>query len=189
MSTATGKKVLHATVPLSSEFIWNLRAGDTLFISGTIVTGRDAVHGRLLHPSRDGVQDRMEALLKDGVIYHCGPVARQNDVGTWEILAAGPTTSARMNSVENDVIKKYGLKAIIGKGGMSGVRWGDLGAVYLAFIGGAALIAKNAIQRVVDVYWIEEFGTPEAAWIIEVKDFGPLIVAQDTRGNNLYMTH
>lgn len=124
---------------------------------------------------------------KDLALYHCGPVVQQKGEG-WKIIAAGPTTSARMNLLEPIFVEKTGVRMIIGKGGMdenTAKALKTYGSVYLAFTGGAALIAAKAIIKVNSVEWVD-LGTPEAIWMLEVRDFGPLIVAIDSTGNNLY---
>jgi fumarate hydratase subunit beta len=170
--------------PFTAEKARALHAGDVVFLSGTVVTARDATHERLLD-KKVKLPDMLAKALGHKVLYHCGPVAKKEDDGTWDIKAAGPTTSDRMSAVENDVMKRHDVHAIIGKAGMRGVDWKGLGGCYLAFVGGAALLARQSIKRVVDVAWID-LGIPEAAWILEVEQFGPLIVAQDAHGGDLY---
>ena len=170
--------------PFTAEKARALHVGDVVFLSGTVVTARDATHERLLD-SRVPMPDALAKALGHKVLYHCGPVAKKNSDGTWDIKAAGPTTSARMSAVENDVMKRHDVHAIIGKAGMRGVDWKGLGGCYLAYVGGAALLARQAIKKVVDVAWMD-LGIPEAAWIFEVEQFGPLIVAQDAHGSDLY---
>ncbi len=170
--------------PFTAEKARALHAGDVVFLSGTIVTARDATHERLLDPRLE-LPDVLAKALGHKVLYHCGPVVKKNNDGTWEIKAAGPTTSDRMSAVENDVMKRHDLHAIIGKAGMRGVDWKGLGGCYLAFVGGAALLAWQAIKKLVGVAWLD-LGIPEAAWILEVERFGPLIVAQDAHGSDLY---
>nr|MDO8084835.1 FumA C-terminus/TtdB family hydratase beta subunit [Candidatus Sigynarchaeum springense] len=184
MSLKLEKKPVYIETPFTAEKARSFRAGDVVFLSGTIVTARDATHERLLDPKVQAPR-QLAAALDHKVLYHCGPVARKLDDGTWDVKAAGPTTSARMSSVEGDVMKRHDIHAIIGKAGMRGVDWKGLGGCYLAFVGGAALLARQAIKRVVDVAWID-LGIPEAAWILEVEEFGPLIVAQDAHGADLY---
>ncbi len=184
MSDKGEKTPVFVETPFTSEKAMSLRAGDVVFLSGTIVTARDATHERLLDPEAK-IPRELAAGLGHKVLYHCGPVARKREDGTWDIKAAGPTTSARMSAVEGDVMKRHDVHAIIGKAGIRGVDWKGLGGCYLAFVGGAALLARQAIKRVVDVAFIE-LGIPEAAWILEVEKFGPLIVAQDASGGDLY---
>ncbi|MEX2683990.1 MAG: FumA C-terminus/TtdB family hydratase beta subunit [Candidatus Sigynarchaeota archaeon] len=184
MSPEGKKTPMTIETPFTAEKARSLHAGDVVFLSGTIITARDATHERLLDPGVN-IPRALASAIEHKVLYHCGPVARKLDDGTWDIKAAGPTTSARMSAVERDVMKRYDIHAIIGKAGMRGVDWHGLGGCYLAFVGGAALLARQAIKYVVDVAWID-LGIPEAAWILEVEKFGPLIVAQDAHGADLY---
>jgi len=170
--------------PISEEDIRKLHVGDTIYISGTMVTARDSAHKRALEFFRRG--EPLPVNLEGGVVYHCGPLAMKED-DEWRVVAAGPTTSARMEMFEADFIKAYGVRVVVGKGGM-GQKTTDAmkeyGAVYAAFTGGAAVLAAQAIKRVVGVEWLD-LGVPEALWIFEVEDFGPLTVAIDAHGNNL----
>ncbi|MHA1369942.1 MAG: FumA C-terminus/TtdB family hydratase beta subunit [Promethearchaeota archaeon] len=178
---------IHVTTPVPENFVKTIEVGNKIFISGIIVTARDAVHQKLIDLEKTQIPEGLKNALNHGVIYHCGPIVKKsNDGGSWRVLAAGPTTSARMNNVETAIIQKFNIKIIIGKGGMQSVDWQKIGAVYTAFIGGGALLAKKSIVKVVDVFWLETLGIPEAAWIFQIKDFGPLIVAQDANGRDLY---
>jgi fumarate hydratase class I len=174
----TGREVaLHA--PISEEQVRSLKVGDVVLVSGRMYTGRDAVHSYLMkhEPPVD---------LRGGVLYHCGPVAVKDGNG-WRITAAGPTTSIREEPYQADIIRKYGIRVIIGKGGMGARTLAGLkesGAVYLNAIGGAAQFYARCIERVVDVS-LTEFGTPEAMWHLEVHDF-PAIVTMDAQGNSLH---
>ncbi len=171
--------------PVPEDEIRRLKAGDLIYVSGTIVTARDEAHLKALE-----LHERGEALPVDlrGVgIFHCGPIMRRVD-GEWRVVAAGPTTSARMEIFEDRFIEAFRPAVIIGKGGM-GERTAKAGAehgcVYGAFTGGAALLAARGIKRVRDVFWLEELGMPECLWVYEVEDFGPMIVTIDTHGSNL----
>lgn len=170
--------------PLLEEDIRKLKVGDIVYLTGIIVTARDAAHRRMLDYLKEGKPTPVD--LKGGVIYHCGPVVQKVNE-EWEVVAAGPTTSARMDLYEADVIKNFGVKMVIGKGGM-GSRTAqackEYGAVYVYFTGGAAVLAANAIKRVLKVEWLD-LGIPEALWILEVEDFGPLLVTIDSEGRNL----
>ncbi|HWR89215.1 MAG TPA: FumA C-terminus/TtdB family hydratase beta subunit [Dissulfurispiraceae bacterium] len=162
-----------------------LRVGDMLLLSGTIVTGRDRVHKFLVH-ERPG-KDEIPFDLAGGTIYHCGPVIRKTD-DSYKIIAAGPTTSMRVELYEADVIRTYGITGIIGKGGMGEKTLEALmecGSVYLHTISGAAAYLADRIKAVVDVWKAEEFGEPEAMWMLEIEDF-PVIVTMDTHGNSLH---
>ena len=171
--------------PISEEEVRRLRAGDVIYVSGTMVTARDAAHKRALELARRG--ESLPVDLRGAVLYHCGPVVRK--VGEeWEIVAAGPTTSTRMEALEADFIKAFGVRVIVGKGGMgpkTARACREYGAVYAAFTGGAGALAAKAVKRVARVEWLD-LGVPEALWVLEVEDFGPLVVAIDTHGRNLY---
>ncbi|MDH7508707.1 MAG: FumA C-terminus/TtdB family hydratase beta subunit [Methanomassiliicoccales archaeon] len=173
------------TTPLSEKVIRSLRAGDTVRLSGIIYTGRDEMHRRALEMHERG--ETLPVDLRDAAVFHCGPIVKKEG-NDWKVLAAGPTTSARMNGLEPKFIEVFGVRAIIGKGGMSrqtAEAMRRYGCVYLAFTGGAAVIAAKRIDRVVGVEWLD-LGMPEALWVFEVKDFGPLIVGIDANGESLY---
>ena len=174
----TGREVALRT-PLSDTQVRALKVGDVVLISGAMHTGRDTLHHHLL--THDSPVD-----LKGAALYHCGPVALQNN-GTWFLNAAGPTTSSREEPYEADIIRKFGLRAVIGKGGMGPRTLAALkehGAVYLNAIGGAAQYYTKCITGVDGVDFLE-FGIPEAMWHIHVKDF-PAIVTMDAHGNSLH---
>lgn len=173
--------------PISEEEIRKLKVGDIIYVSGTMVTARDQAHRRALEYYKQG--KKLPVDLEGGVVYHCGPVVRKVD-DKWEVVAAGPTTSTRMELFEDEFIKTFKVRVVVGKGGM-GERttkaMKEFGAVYAAFTGGAAVLAAKGIKRVVGVEWLD-LGTPEALWILEVEDFGPLTVAIDSHGNNMYLS-
>ena len=174
----TGREVALRT-PLTEEQVRGLKVGDVVLISGRMYTGRDAVHAHLMkhQPPVD---------LNGSVLYHCGPVVAKEGDG-WRITAAGPTTSIREEPYQADVIKRYGVRVVVGKGGMGGKTLAALkesGAVYLNAIGGAAQFYARTIDRVEGVSLLE-FGTPEAMWHLAVTDF-PAIVTMDAHGNSLH---
>jgi fumarate hydratase subunit beta len=174
----------HLQTPLKIDDIKNLNLQDVVYISGIIYTARDEAHIHILNDLRNG--KKIEVNLRDSVVFHCGPIVRKSN-GKWEIIAAGPTTSTRMNSLEPEFIERTGVKAIIGKGGMSKDvvdAMKRLDCVYLAFTGGTAVLAANSLE-VTGVY-LENLGMPEAVWILEAKKFGPLIVGIDAKGNSIY---
>jgi len=175
----------HITLPTSKEIVTGLKIGDIVYISGLICTGRDQVHKKIINLIKAGkpLPNNFEN-LKNSAIYHMGPIVKTKSDGTFQIISGGPTTSARMNPFQNDVCKNLNILFVIGKGGMQGVNWHDLSAVYLQFPGGAGAIVSKFIKKVVSVEW-KELG-PEAAWFLEVENFGPLIVAIDANGGNLY---
>ncbi len=180
-------RVFHLRTPLTDSDVEQLRVGDIVYVTGIMVTARDEAHKKILETLERG--EKLPIDLKGLVLYHCGPVARRRPDGSWEIVAAGPTTSMRMESVEAEFIEKTGVKMIVGKGGM-GRRTAEAmkkyKAVYAVFTGGAGALAAAKIKRVVDVYWLDELGIPEAVWVFEVEEFGPLTVTIDTTGRNYY---
>jgi fumarate hydratase subunit beta len=174
----------HLRTPLSEEDVRRLRVGDIVYLSGIIVTAQDSAHRRLLKYYREGREIPVD--LRGGVIYHCGPVVKRTDRG-WEVIAVGPTTSARMETYEAEIIEKLGVRMIIGKGGMgdrTAEACKEYGAVYAVFTGGAGALAAKAIREVVRVEWLD-LGIPEALWVFCVEDFGPLLIVIDSHGNNL----
>jgi fumarate hydratase subunit beta len=176
----------HLKTPLTDADIKQLKLGDIVYLSGRIYTARDEAHMHILADIKAGRKIPVE--LKGMAVYHCGPIVRKLDNG-WELVAAGPTTSSRMNSLEPEFIEKTGVKAIIGKGGMNkGVSdaMAKFGCVYLAFTGGAAILAARGLNRVMGVY-LEELGMPEAVWIMDAKDFGPLVVGITASGENMFV--
>ena len=178
--------VYHLKTPISEEEIRKLKVNDVVYITGTIVTARDQAHKRALEYFKEG--KKLPINLEGLAVFHCGPVvAKEGD--KWIAVAAGPTTSTRMDIFEDEFIKNFKVRVVIGKGGM-GKKTTDAmakyGAIYGAFTGGAAILAAKAIKNVKGVEWLD-LGTPEALWIFEVEDFGPLAVAIDSHGNNLFM--
>ena len=170
--------------PISEEDIRKLRVGDTVHLSGVIVTARDQAHKLMIEERPDFIRD----VLKESVIYHCGPVVRKDEQGNWQFVSAGPTTSAREEPYQADVICEYNVRGVIGKGGMGPKTAEGLkkcGAVYFHAVGGAGTLIANAVKKVLDVHKLEEFGTPEAFWVIEVEDF-PLVVTMDSHGGSLH---
>lgn len=172
--------------PISEQDIRKLKVNDVLYVTGTIVTARDQAHRRALEFFKQGKQ--LPLSLEGLAVFHCGPVVSK-EADKWTAVAAGPTTSTRMDLFEDEFIKNFKARVIIGKGGM-GKRTTDAmakyGAVYGAFTGGAAILAARAIKNVRGVEWLD-LGTPEAMWIFEVEDFGPLAVAIDSHGNNIFL--
>ena len=174
----TGREVLLRT-PLSEEQVRALRVGDVVLISGEMYTGRDAVHAHLMKnpPPVD---------LRGAALYHCGPVMlKQGDA--WEVKAAGPTTSSREEPYQATILEKYGVRAVIGKGGMGPKTLAALkqcGAVYLNGIGGAAQFYARSVDKVIGVHLLD-FGIPEAMWHLHVNNFAA-IVTMDAHGNSLH---
>jgi fumarate hydratase class I len=176
----TGKEFRLRT-PISEEDARKLKVGDVVLLSGRIVTGRDAIHKHL--STHDSPAD-----LKGTVIYHCGPVMLKDEGGEWHVQAAGPTTSIREEPYQAMIIEKFGLRGVIGKGGMGPKTLAGLkksGAVYLHAIGGAAQFCARALKKVTGVHLLDEFGIPEAMWELECEDF-PVIVTMDSHGGSLH---
>jgi fumarate hydratase subunit beta len=173
------------TYPVSEEDIRALRVGDEVTLTGVMTTARDAAHKFMVeHPDEETpVRD----ILRGGFIYHCGPVVMKTG-DEWRFVAAGPTTSAREEPYEATVIERFGVRAIIGKGGM-GDKTSEacqrFGCVYLHAIGGLATSLAKRVTRVRDVFMYDEFGSPEAFWVIEVEDF-PVVVTMDAHGGSLH---
>ena len=174
----TGREVI-LRAPLTEEQVRALKVGDVVLISGEMFTGRDAVHAHL-------VKNPPPVDMRGSVLYHCGPVMlKQGD--QWTVKAAGPTTSSREEPYQADIIRNYGVRAVIGKGGMGKKTLAalkDSGAVYLNAIGGAAQFYARLIDKVLGVNLID-FGIPEAMWHLRVHDF-PAIVTMDAHGNSLH---
>jgi fumarate hydratase class I len=172
-------KEISLQAPISEETIRRLKVGDVVMVQGEMFTGRDAVHAYLMkhEPPVD---------LNGSVLYHCGPVVLKEN-GHWRMTAAGPTTSMREEPYQGEIIRRYGIRAVMGKGGMGARTLAALkehGAVYLNAIGGAAQYYAKCIEEVLDVQ-LMEFGTPEAMWHLRVKDF-PAIVTMDAHGDSLH---
>jgi fumarate hydratase subunit beta len=185
------------TIPISEEQVRSLHVGDTVRLCGVMVTGRDAAHKYMIESfiRADAVPEGERSLyeelrrrLNGGVIYHCGPVVRQREDGRWEFVAAGPTTSIREEVYQPEVIAHFGLRGVIGKGGMG---QGTLqacrehGAAYFHAVGGAATLIADAVEEVVAVYKKDEFGVPEALWVIRVAGF-PVVVTMDSHGRSIH---
>jgi len=171
-------------LPVGKEPIRELTVGDYLELSGLMITGRDAAHKWLV----EGFRKEVAPFLDGTVIYHCGPVVRRNDDGSHDFVAAGPTTSIREEPYQAEVIGRYGLRGCIGKGGMGPktlAGLGEHGAVYLHAIGGAAQVLARCVKRVDRVFMLEEFGVPEALWVIDVERF-PVMVTMDSHGGSLH---
>lgn len=185
------------TIPISEEAVRSLHVGDTVYLSGVVVTGRDAAHKYMIEtfirPSvipetEREVYEALKRLLHEGVIYHCGPVVRQRVSGEWDFVAAGPTTSIREEVYEPEVIEHFGLRGVIGKGGMGPNTLRacqEYGAAYLHAVGGAASLIADAVQEVITVHKKDEFGVPEAFWVIRVEEL-PLVVTMDTHGESIH---
>jgi fumarate hydratase subunit beta len=185
------------TIPIDDETIRSLKVGDSLALSGVMITGRDVVHKWLIEtfikktraPQDEDMQiyEALKPILAGGVIYHCGPVVSGLDTKQYKFVAAGPTTSIREEPYQADVMKHFNLKGVIGKGGMGAKTLKgcqEVPAVYFHAIGGAATLIAQSVTKVLGVYKLD-FGVPEAIWVIEVKDF-PVVVTMDAHGQSLH---
>ena len=178
--------MIKLSFPFTEEKILALKVGDEVLISGVVFTGRDAVH-KYLH---EGGKLPPGVSLRDGIIYHCGPVMMKQEDGSWKCTAAGPTTSIREEPYQGQIIHDFGVRGVIGKGGM-GDRTMEAcqqnGCVYLHAVGGAAQVLAECVKQVRNVYFAAEFGAPEAIWELEIADF-PAVVTIDAHGNSLHKT-
>lgn len=172
------------TSPFTEDKVRALKVRDEVLISGVLFTGRDAVH-RYLH---DGGGLPPGVNLRDAILYHCGPVVLKDEQGNWKVTAAGPTTSIREEPYQGQIIKTFGLRGVIGKGGMGDKTLAackESGCVYLHAVGGAAQVLAECVKKVRQVYFLEKFGSPEAIWELEVENF-PAVVTMDAHGNSLH---
>ncbi|MFA4829118.1 MAG: FumA C-terminus/TtdB family hydratase beta subunit [Thermodesulfovibrionales bacterium] len=179
----TKEKIIN--LPLTKKDALSLKVGDVVLINGLIVTGRDKVH-KFLFNGKNQKKD-MPFKLDGAVLYHCGPIIKKGE-GGYKVIAAGPTTSIRVEMYEHKIISGYGLRGIMGKGGMGEHTLRAMkakGCVYFHTIGGAAAYLADRIKRVVDVWKLEEFGMTEAMWLLEVENF-PAIVTMDAHGKSLH---
>jgi fumarate hydratase subunit beta len=184
--------------PIPDHTIRELKVGDSVALSGVMITGRDTVHKWIVEtfinktraPQGDdeAVYESIKPLLDGGAIYHCGPVVAGLDDGDYRFVAAGPTTSIREEPYQGDIMRHFNAKAVIGKGGMGPKTLQacrEVPCVYLHAIGGAASLIAQSVQRVVTVHKLD-FGVPEAIWVIEVEDF-PAVVTMDSHDNSIHV--
>ena len=183
-------------IPISEERVRALKVGEVVSLSGMMLTARDRAHKYFIEsfvkadavpPSERGFHEKLRAVLSDGVIYHCGPVVKEEG-GVYTFVAAGPTTSIREEPYQGDVIGHFGVRAVIGKGGMgakTSAACKEHGAVYLHAVGGAASLIAESVVKVHDVFKLEEFGVPEAMWLVEVEGF-EATVTLDAHGDSLH---
>jgi fumarate hydratase class I len=183
------------TIPIPDDEIRALHVGDTVFLNGIVVLGRDAAHKFMIEnfirnpapPEEEALYKELKQLLNGGVIYHCGPVVSKDETGKWTFVAAGPTTSIREEVYQPEVIAHFNLKGVIGKGGMGPntlKACAQQPAVYFHAIGGAASLIAQSVKEVVTVHKME-FGVPEAMWVIRVEDF-PVVVTMDSHGQSIH---
>jgi tartrate/fumarate subfamily iron-sulfur-dependent hydro-lyase beta chain len=172
-------------LPLTEDDVLSLHAGDLVSINGRIITGRDKLHKYLV--DKKPSKKQIPANLEGTILYHCGPIVKKTSKG-YEIVAGGPTTSMRVEMYEPEIIRTYGIRGVMGKGGMGRqtmLALKEYGCVYLQTIGGAAVYLAEKVKRVAGVWKLEEFGIAEAMWILDVEDF-PAIVTMDAYGKSLH---
>ncbi|PIE05966.1 MAG: fumarate hydrolyase [Sorangium cellulosum] len=177
--------MIELTTPITEEQIRRLHAGDLVALNGVIVTARDAGHKLMVEERPEFLNE----LLKGGIIYHCGPVVKKEG-NTWKFVAAGPTTSIREEPYQAKVIEMYGVRGVIGKGGMKEKTLEGCkknGAVYLHAIGGCGTQIAQSVKEVLAVHKLVEFGTPEAFWVCRVENF-QVVVTMDAHGVSLHDT-
>ena len=168
--------------PIPEAEVRALRVGDEVLLSGRVVLSRDQGHRFMVEQKPEWLRP----LLEGAVIYHCGPVVKRHEDGHWSFVSAGPTTSIREEPYQAEVLETYGVRGVIGKGGMgkkTGEGLAKVGACYFHATGGAGALLAERVKRVVDVRMLEEFGSPEAFWVVEVEDF-PLVVTMDSHGGS-----
>jgi len=176
---------LQLKTPLDADEVAGLRVGDVVGLSGTIFTARDMAHIRIM-----GLLSRGERLPEDfagAALYHAGPVMRREGE-VWHNVVIGPTTSMRMEPFSEAVLGRLGARALIGKGGMGEGTRAALrkhGGVYLAAPPGCAAVQAEAVRAVRRVHWLE-LGMPEAIWVMDVENWGPLVVGMDSVGGSVF---
>lgn len=175
-----GRKVI--ITPVNKEDIRSLRIGDVIWVDGAVLTGRDSVHQRVVNENLEP-----PCSFRDMVLYHAGPIVKKEG-DEYQVVAAGPTTSMRMETLEYSFIEKTGVRIIVGKGGMgenTEKACNVFGAVHCVFPAGCAVMAAEEIVRV-SGHWWDELSMAEMVWKLDVKEFGPLVVSIDTFGGNLF---
>ena len=171
--------------PITEEQARSLSCGDVVFLQGTVLAWRDRAIERMFELYDRG--EKFPVNLDGSVHWHCGPIVRKTESG-WTIISAGPTSSTRFSKAEAKAVEEFGVRIIVGKGGMYSETREALkrkGAAFLAAVGGSASFYAKQICRVKEVHWLD-LGLPEAIWVLEMRDFGPLLVTMDSRGRSLY---
>ncbi len=174
------KKIL--TTPIKAQDLEDIRIGDIIYLTGTLVTGRDDVHRRVVHEGMTSPYD-----FDGGAVFHAGPIVKELPKENL-LISVGPTSSIRMEADAADFIRMTGLKMMVGKGGMgpkTTKACEEYKAIHCVFVGGCAVSAASHVEKIEDCFW-RELGMPECEWVMKVNEFGPLIVSIDTHGNNLF---
>ena len=182
-------KIINTPIKLAD--IAGLNTGDIVYLSGTVATGRDDVHRRVVH---EGIESPFD--FREMAVFHAGPIVREpcagdysrDPSGKYETVSVGPTSSVRMEEWAADFIGKTGVRIMIGKGGMgagTAAACREHGAIHCVYPGGCAVLGAGQVERIEAVYW-RELGMPECLWVMRVRELGPLIVSIDTKGNNMF---
>ena len=175
---------INTNAPMSSDVIKKLNLNDIVFLTGRIFIFRDQAHVKALKTPKE----QLPFSLKGEIIWHCGPIMKKEE-GKWKAVSAGSTTSWKMNDIEPAAMEKLKFNVVIGKGGLNrkvADYMKENSCCYLSTLGGCAVILAEAVKEIKNVYWKDELGDTEAVWELKVKNFGPLIVGIDAKGNSLY---
>jgi tartrate/fumarate subfamily iron-sulfur-dependent hydro-lyase beta chain len=176
----------HLRTPISEEDARKLKVGDIVYVTGeNVYTARDEAHQRALEMFEKGEKPPVD--FEGSIVYHVGPVAWQKE-GKWQIVSAGPTTSIRMELFQDEFLRKYKARIIVGKGGMGAKTLDalkEVGAVYCSYTGGCGALAARGLKEVRAMEWAD-LGMPEALWVITAEEFGPLLVTMDSHGNSIH---
>jgi fumarate hydratase subunit beta len=178
-------KEIRFRIPVSETEVRSLELGDLVYLDGLVLTWRDMAFARAFELLDKG--EKLPVNLQEAVHWHCGPITRKRG-GRWEVVSAGSTTSLRFTDQESKAIREWGIRLVIGKGGMGRETvkaMNECGVAYLETVGGAASLYAKKIKEVKNVYWLD-LGMPEAIWVFQVENFGPLLVTTDSKGNSLY---
>jgi L(+)-tartrate dehydratase beta subunit len=181
-------KTARLNVPVQTEELRELQPGTAVWLDGTIFTGREGVYQRTI---ADGVPLPEGLTSLTNVNFHCSPAASRQADGSYSVGAVTATASFRFSKWLEPWFALTGTKIIIGKGGMPPEDYRQHfvpnGAIYLTTVGyGTGALLGRAIRRVRDVHWLPELGIAQAIWVLEVENFGPLLVDSDLEGNSLF---
>lgn len=171
-------------LPTSEDVMRKLQVGDIVYLSGTVHTMRDMGHRRTIEMVKRG--EKIPFNLKDGALWHCGPIAKKVN-NEWRIVSAGPTSSSRFTELGAELVKDLSVRITIGKGTMLQAMVNalkDVGGTYLVATGGCAALYAKQVTKVETVHWLD-LGMPEAVWVLRVDQLGPLVVSIDSKGSSL----
>lgn len=172
------------TLPLSEEVARSLRLGEMVTVSGMLFTGRSRLHIRAIEENVFPPID----YARINCFFHVGPVMQQTDAG-WQVVSCEPTSSLRFERYGAAVVRRFGLRCLIGKttmGRETARALAEVGGVFLSKIGLSGNALRDQVKKVHGVHFLEELGKTEATWIYEVEQFGPFFVAMDASGNNYF---